>query len=529
MGPRSRGAARQGTDLHAFEWFIGLMLGAMLLSALARRLGVPYPTFLALGGIGIAFLPNAPNWTLEPDLALALFVAPVLLDAAFDTSMRDLRDNWLPVTMLVLAAVGVTTATVTFVAHWLMPGIPWAAAIALGAIVAPPDAAAATAILRSVKLPYRTLKILEGESLLNDASALLIYRVAVGAALASSLSVSHVVPALAIALVGSVVAGYVFAKLSMLVTARITDVPTSIIMQFAGTFTVWIVAEQLGLSGILTIVVYAVTLARNVPAYTPARLRVPSYAVWETVVFLLNVMAFVLIGMQLRPIWESLDDSVRRDYVIVAAAVLAVVILTRIVWVMGYYTLMRAIISRFRIKPRRDSLRPPSVKGGVMISWCGMRGIVTLAAAFALPVGFPYRDLILLTAFGVVLGTLVIQGLTLRPLVAWLALDDGDPVGHEVGWARRAAFHAALESFDGNTSAEAEMLRLEYRQMLEQSESDPHGLTSSELPADPLRRQAITAARRVLFEMRSSGEIGDDAFHLLEEEFDWAELSAAKS
>lgn len=515
--------------MHAFEWFIGLMLGAMLLSALARRLGVPYPTFLALGGIAIAFLPNSPNWTLEPDLALALFVAPVLLDAAFDTSTRDLRDNWFSVTMLVLAAVGITTVAVAVVAHWLMPAMPWAAAVTLGAIVAPPDAAAATAILRSVKLPYRTLKILEGESLLNDASALLIYRVAVGATLASSLKVNDVVPALAIALAGSLVAGYVFAKLSMLVTARITDAPTSIIMQFVGTFTVWIVAERLALSGILTIVVYAITMARSAPMSTAPRLRVPAYAVWETVVFLLNVMAFVLIGMQLRPIWENLENSVRHEYCIAAAAVLATVILTRIVWVMSYNSVMRLKIARFGFNPTRASQSRPSAKGGFLISWCGMRGIVTLAAAFALPERFPYRDLILLTAFGVVLGTLVIQGLTLRPLIAWLALDDGDPVGHEVGWARRAAFHAALEAIDGNTSAEAELLRREYRKMLDKAESNPDGLTSSELPADPLRRQAITAARRVLFEMRSSGEIGEDAFHRLEEEFDWAELSATEA
>ncbi|MGD9839708.1 MAG: cation:proton antiporter [Afipia sp.] len=513
--------------MHAFEWLIGLLLGAMLLSALARRLGVPYPTFLALGGIAIAFLPDAPNWTLEPSLALALFVAPVLLDAAFDTSLRDLRDNWFPVAMLVLAAVGVTTAAVAVVAHWMVPAMPWPAAIALGAIVAPPDAAAATAILRSVKLPYRLLKILEGESLLNDASALLIYRVAVGAAMASSLSATHLAPILAYAIAGSLIAGFVLAKLSMLLMARIEDVPTAIVMQFAGTFLVWIAAEQLQLSAILTIVVYAITIARSAPARTPARLRVPSFAVWETVVFLLNVMAFVLIGMQLRPIWAGLEASDRQNYVLAAAAVLATVILVRIVWVTSYTTLLIAAMERLGWSPRRAAMGRPSVRGAFLISWCGMRGIVTLATAFALPEAFPYRDLILLTAFSVVPGTLVIQGLTLRPLIAWFALDDGDPVGHEVGWARRAAFHAALEAIDGNTTPEAELLRLEYRQLLDRAENNPDGLTSSELPADPLRRQAISAARRVLFEMRESGEIGDDAFHLLEAEFDWAELSAA--
>jgi len=297
--------------MYAFEWTIGLLLGAMLLAALARRLRVPYPTFLALGGAALAFVPSSPNWTLEPDLALALLVAPVLLDAAFDTSLRDLRDNWLPVATLVVVAVALTTVVAACVAKYFVPDMPWAAAIALGAIVAPPDAAAATAVLRTIRLPYRILKILEGESLLNDASALLIYRVAVGAVAASSLKTSEVVPGLAWALIGSVIVGYGMARLSMTISSRNTDVPSSIIIQFAGTFTVWIVAEKLGLSGILTIVIYAVTLARSVPTYTPARMRVPSYAVWETAVFVLNVVAFVLIGLQLQPIWNGMPANMQ--------------------------------------------------------------------------------------------------------------------------------------------------------------------------------------------------------------------------
>ncbi|MET0445841.1 MAG: cation:proton antiporter, partial [Pseudorhodoplanes sp.] len=177
-----------------FEWIIGLLLAAVVLSALARRIKVPYPTLLAVGGVLLAFAPVVPSWTLEPDLMLAVFVAPVLLDAAYDTSVRDLRRNWLPVSMLVIVAVAVTTLAVTILARWLVPDMPWAAAIALGAIVAPPDAAAAIAILRQVKLPYRILKILEGESLLNDASALLIYRTAVGIALMQQVTWSHLAP-----------------------------------------------------------------------------------------------------------------------------------------------------------------------------------------------------------------------------------------------------------------------------------------------------------------------------------------------
>ena len=457
-----------------FEWIIGLLLGAVLLSALARRLKVPYPTFLAIGGMLLAFVPSGPSWTLEPDLALALFVAPVLLDAAFDTSLRDLRNNWLPVSTLVLVAVGVTTAAVAFVAHWLRPDMRWAAAIALGAIVAPPDAAAAaTAILRQVNLPYRIQKILEGESLLNDAGALLIYRgVAARPVAAEHMKVHEFVPSVALALFGSLIAGFLFARVWTQITRRITEAPSAIITQFAGTFMVWIVAEHIGLSGILTIVAYAITIARTAPERTPARLRVASYAVWETVVFVLNVLAFILIGMQLNPIWSGLDDEVRFKYCSFAAAILAVVILARIAWVMPYGAFLRAL-NAHGLLPAHVSPAVPTVERGIIVSWCGMRGIVTLAAAFALPESFPYRDLILLTAFAVVLGTLVIQGLTLRPVILALKFEEDDPVAREAAHARCIAYRAALEAIDADPSEEAEILRLEYRAVLLRAETEP--------------------------------------------------------
>jgi len=512
--------------LLAFEWIIGLLLGAVLLSALARRLKVPYPTFLAIGGMLLAFVPGAPSWTLEPELALALFVAPVLLDAAFDTSLRDLRNNWLPVSTLVLVAVGVTTAAVAVVAHWLRPDMPWAVAIALGAIVAPPDAAAATAILRQVNLPYRIQKILEGESLLNDASALLIYRVAVGLVAAEHLKVHEFAPSIGLALFGSLIAGFLFARVWAQITRRITEAPSAIITQFAGTFMVWIVAEHIGLSGILTIVAYAITIARTAPERTPARLRVASYAVWETVVFVLNVLAFILIGMQLNPIWSGLDDEVRFRYCSFAATILAVVVFARIAWVMPYGAFLRAL-NAYGLLPPHVSPAVPTVARGLIVSWCGMRGIVTLAAAFALPESFPYRDLILLTAFAVVLGTLVIQGLTLRPLILALKFEEDDPVAREAAQARCIAYRAALEAIEADPSEEAEILRLEYRAVLLRAETEPElGIASSELPADPLRRRAIGAAREALLKMRQLEEIGDDAFHQVEEELDRAELSA---
>lgn len=508
------------------EWIIGLLLGAVVLSALARKVKVPYPTFLALAGVLLAFVPAAPSWTLDPELTLALFLAPVLLDAAYDTSLRDLRRNWLPVATLVVAAVAVTTASVAVVAHNLVPDMPWSAAIALGAIVAPPDAAAAVAILRQIKLPHRVLKILEGESLLNDASALLIYRMAVSATAMSHLTAREIAPSVALTLVGSPVAGYVAGKLWLWLTAHVKDAPSAIILQFAGTFMVWIAAERLGLSGILTMVIYAVTIARTAPARTPARLRVPAYAVWDTAVFLLNVLAFMLIGMQLRPIWVRLDDVVRWHYAEVAGVVLITIIVVRLLWVM-IYRLIMILVTRLRLLSNSPAAEPPTLPGGLVVGWCGMRGLVTLATAFALPEGFPYRDLILLTACSVVLGTLVVQGLSLRPLILALHLEDDDPVAIEVARARGAAFRAALEEIDGDPSEAADLLRQEYRELLSQADDDPDGgISTTELPADPLRRRAIGAARNALLALRNSEEIGDDAFHQLEEELDRAELSA---
>ena len=509
-----------------FEWIIGLLLAAVALAALARRLGVPYPTFLAAGGALLAFVPASPSWTLDPSLALALFVAPVLLDAAYDTSLRDLRANWLPVSMLVVAAVGVTTVTVAVLVHHLVPDMSWPAAVALGAIVAPPDAAAATAVLRQVKLPYRIMKVLEGESLLNDATALLIYRIAVATVAAQHLSWSAFSSSVALVLVGSVIAGYLFAKFWIFAAPRFEDAPSAIILQFVGTFTVWIVAERLELSGILTMVVYAVALARWAPARTSARLRVPSYAVWETVVFILNVLAFIMIGLQLRPIWSRLADAMRLEYCEIAGLVLIAVILARMGWV-AIYQLMVHALAALGFGRTNEAIANPSWKGGVVAAWCGMRGIVTLAAAFALPEGFPHRDLILLTAFAVVLGSLVLQGLTLRPLILALNLKEDDVVGNEVARARGAAYRAALDEIDGDPSEEAELLRLEYRGLLLRAEDDPEGgIASSELPADPLRRRAIAAARKAILNLRQSEAIGDDAFHQLEEELDRAELGA---
>ncbi len=495
-----------------------------MLAALARRVGAPYPVFLALGGAILAFVPGAPSFTVLPELALALFVAPVLLDAAYDASPRDLRDNWAPVTGLVVFAVGFTTIAVAVVARALMPALPWAPAIVLGAVVAPPDAAAATAVLRQLRLPQRILTILEGESLLNDASALLIYRLAVGAVAANGFSLGTVAPTFLFAVAGSVVAGPVLALLSRRLTERVRDVPTAVILQFVTTFGVWILADRIGLSGVLTMVCFAMTVARTAPERTPARIRIPSYAVWETVVFLLNVMAFIFIGLQIRPILESLDPAARGRYFAVAAAVLVTVIVVRIAWHMSFNAVIRWRDRRHGFNPPRPMLRP-TVGSGLVISWAGMRGIVTLAAALALPAAFPFRDLIVLTAFSVVLGTLTLQGLTLKPLLRRLNLRDDDPVGREVGAARARALRVGLARFETDRSPVAEAVRQEFIAHLGSVDADPEEGEARRFAHGDIHRRALHAARQAVFAMRASDEIGDDAFHQMEEELDWIEMA----
>jgi CPA1 family monovalent cation:H+ antiporter len=470
-----------------FEWIIVLLLCAALLAAMARRVGAPYPTFLALGGVALAFVPSSPNWTLDPQLALALFVAPVLLDAAYDTSLRDLRANWRPVAGLVIAAVGTTVVAVAVIARWFMPAMPWSAAIALGAIVAPPDAAAATAVMRQVKLPHRLLKIIEGESLLNDATALLVYRLAIMTAMAGQLRFGSVAPVLFLTVFGSLIAGVACAYALRPLTSWLRDVPISLIVQFSFTFGVWIAAEAVGLSGILTLVAFAMTVARRgMPM--PARMRVPVFAVWETVVFVLNAFAFVLIGMQLRPIWQRLEaGGARTEALMMAVVVLIVTITARFTWVMTYSALMHSCRRR-----HADSAHSaPQAGSGIVLSWAGMRGIVTLAAAFAIPETlsggspFPYRDLILLCAFAVVLGTLVLQGLTIGPLIRRMKLSDDDPVNREIRLGRAQAYRALLEAIKDDDTLAGKLLRKEYGAIVETNEGQPHDEFMGDVPGGP--------------------------------------------
>jgi CPA1 family monovalent cation:H+ antiporter len=529
--------------MHVFEIIIALLLAGAALAALSRHIGTPYPALVALAGAALALVPGTPTLVLDPELALTLFVAPVLLDAAFDASLRDLRQNWRPVAGLALGAVALTIAMVAIVARVLVPEMPWAAAIALGAIVAPPDAAAATAVLKQLRPPHRLLVILEGESLFNDASALLVYRLAVGATVAGVLSPSTVVPTLLIVTFGSVVLGYVLARSFLLVNTRIHDVATAVVIQFCGTFAVWMLAERLHLSGILTVVVFAMATARRAAELIPARLRIPSFAVWEFAVFVLNVLAFILVGFQLKGILSRIDESTLVEYATIAVAVTVATIVARIVWVSG-----AAAFSRWLCRPRADGTPGPhdrvglSKRAAAVVGWCGMRGIVTLAAALALPTGgadgaaFPFRDLILFTAFAVVLGTLVVQGMTLRPLMNALDLEDDGAVEREVRFARVETLRAALAATTQLPGEDMSgLLKQRYEVLLRRAESNlaAHNGSPNAEPAAgsaafavdaAIVRTATTAERQRLLALRADGTIGDAAFQRVEQELDWEEL-----
>jgi CPA1 family monovalent cation:H+ antiporter len=504
-----------------FEIVIALLMAGVVLAAIARRIATPYPALVAIAGAALALFPSVPSLVLDPELALALFVAPVLLDAAFDASQRDLRRNWRAVVSLALGAVVLTVLVVAVVAHALVPGLSWAAAVALGAIVAPPDAAAATAVLRQLRPPNRLLVVLEGESLFNDASALLIYRFAVGAAATGFVSGWTFSGTLVAVSAGSIVLALVLARVIGFIVPRIHDVASAVVFQFCGTFAVWVLAERLHLSGILTMVVFAMALSRSSAQAISARVRVPSYAVWEFAVFVLNVLAFILVGFQLRQIVVRTDW---KQYLGVATAVCIAVIVARLVWVSG-----AAYVSRWRCRPRGGKGDVPqdvvalSGRAAYIVGWCGMRGTVTLAAALALPVNFPHRDLIFFTSFAVVLVTLVVQGMTLRPLLAWLDVQDDGAVEREVQLARVEALRAALDAANACGGGESvDLLRRRYELRLRRAEQ------SGEDVIDPrdieVVRLATAAERQRLVELRDDGTIGDAAFQRVEQELDVREL-----
>jgi CPA1 family monovalent cation:H+ antiporter len=497
-----------------FESLVALLLLAVVLLQVARRSWIPYPTMLATAGVIVALVPGSPAIALEGHTALALFIAPVLLDAAFDFPLAAVRKLWRPLVALAVVAVLFTTAVVAWIG-WAFAGLPIAAAITLGAIVAPPDAAAATTVLRSAKLPRRAVQELTGESLLNDATALLLFSAAVAIQSHGGID-DKVALQLGFAVPGGIALGLFFALAFRYIIPYTRGSFGGNLLEFVNTFIAWLVAERLGLSAVLCVVTMAMFIANDPRMKIDARNRIQSFAVWGVAVFVLNVVAFLLMGMQARAIVGGMDPERLREAAGVAAMVVAAVIVTRILWVLVYNRLAARLVWL------RGEAEPASFAQGMVVGWCGMRGLVTLATAFALPNDFPQRDLIVLSAFAVVLTTLVLQGLTLTPLIRLLGLGDGDDRREKVD-AQRALAEAALAALEGKSGSVAQDMRRHF-------EIDRAALAGGEGCDDFLVRQrlklaAIRAQRECLHALRDSDAIGAEEFERLQEALDWHELA----
>jgi CPA1 family monovalent cation:H+ antiporter len=452
---------------------------------------------------------------LDGHTALALFIAPVLVDAAFDFPLAAIRTLWRPLLALAVGAVLLTTAVVAWIG-WAYAGLPIAAAVTLGAIVAPPDAAAATTVLRSAKLPRRTVEVLTGESLLNDATALLLFGAAVAIQSHGGID-GGVALRLGLAVPGGILLGIACAWFHIYATPHTRGTLGGNLLEFVNTFLVWIIADRLGLSAVLCVVAMAMYLANSPTVRASARARIQSFAVWGGVVFLLNVLAFLLMGMQVSAIVGEMRPERLREALRFTGVVVAGVVVTRMVWVLLY----NRLAAHFRVISGPS--KPPSLAQSIVVGWCGMRGLVTMATAFALPADFPQRDMILLAAFGVVLATLVAQGLTLTPLIRLLKLHDGGAEEREMTAARIALAEVALEAI---ADAEGPVATETRRQL----EIDRDSLTDADAcrvfgERQNLKRAAITAQRDKLLALRDEEKIGEDAYEVLQEELDWRELA----
>lgn len=499
-----------------FESLLVLVAAAVLLLQVSRRIRAPYPTMLAAAGVCLALVPGAPKISIEPHTALALFLAPALVDAAFDFPVSEVRRLWRPLFALVVVAVLLSAGAVA----WLgvaMAGLPIAAALALGAIVAPPDAAAATAVLSSVRMPSGSIAVLKGESLLNDASALLLFSAALAFQAQGQIDQGLAIK-LGLAAPGGVILGILIAYVLGGISPMVSGTLGGNVFEFVTAFGSWMIAERLGVSPVLCLVAFAMTFARTAALRTPPRVRIHSFAVWTSAVFLLNVVAFLLMGLQARTIVAGMDRERLIQAMGFASAVVVCLIVVRIAWVQLYLILAR------RLPSLRGGYPAISLRNGVLVGWCGMRGLVTLATAFALPGDFPQRDLVVLTAFAVVLATLVVQGLTLAPLVRFLGLDREDALGDELARLRADLAGAALAALDGKAGEAVDHWR--YRFAAVPSSSPP-----ATGPQEARRAVGLKALRRQrlrLEELRGDGNVSADAFLILQEELDFEEVSISR-
>lgn len=500
-----------------FESLLLLMFAAIVLLQLARRLSLPYPALLAAAGVLIALLPGSPKIEIEPETYLALLIAPVLVDAAFDFPLGAARRLFLPLFFYAVVAVVITAFVVAWIGK-LYLGLPFSAALVMGAIVAPPDAAAATAVLRRFSIPREVDSILQGESLFNDATALLLF--SAGLAFVNHHMDAGSVTRLVFAAPGGILFGVASAYLIVRVNPLVRGTLGGNLLQFVFSYAIWIIASHLGLSAVLATVAFAMTAAhRTAPAEgaLDARMRIQSYAVWSAVVFTLNVFAFLLMGMQARVILGRMERSQLHSALIFAAIVVAVVIAVRPCIVLAFRG-VRCLLARMG-----QRCQPAPLGESLFIGWCGMRGFVTMATALALPQGFPHRDTLVLAAFAVVLTTLVVQGVTLAPMIQVLCLSSKEAKEAEALAIRVKLADAALNALTDKSGSEADNLRFRLRLIRDtcMQRQDSVGLQRLR----ELGLVSVLSQRQELERLRDEDAISTEAYLESQEQIDWLELT----
>ena len=442
------------TPVAIFELVLVLIGAALVLSLVAGRLHLPPAAALVLGGMVLALTPGIPAFDLDPDLIMVLFLPPLLLASAYFTVWSDFKAQLRPILFLSVGAVAFTTAVVALVVRWLLPWLPWGACVALGAIVSPPDAVAAKAVLQRVRLPARLVTILEGESLVNDASGLVIYKFAVAATLTGMFSSTEAAASFVWVAVGGVAFGLLAGYLWTEIVRRLHDPSTIIASSFLGAWSSYLAAEAVHASGVLaTVACGAVVGLRSHEIFT-ANVRLQANAVWSLVVFVLEALVFVLIGLALRGVLHRNGGDLSAIWtgLPLAAAVTVAVVVSRFAYI-GLYAYLPLLAPRVRA---RTEAPPPEV--ALVLGWAGMRGVVTLTAALALPLSFPGRDAILFASFCVILFTVLVQGVTLGPLIQLLRIAPVQLASADIltlNAARIAVSEAALGSLEAIVEADS--------------------------------------------------------------------------
>ncbi len=514
------------------EILVLLLAMVAALALLAQRLTIPYPILLVLGGLAIGFVPGLPVVKLDPELVLLIFLPPLLYAQAWVTPWREFQKYRRPIFMLAVGLVLFTATAVAFATRALT-GLPLAAGFVLGAIVSPPDAVAASAIAQRLGLPRRVVMVLEGESLVNDATGLVAYKFAVAAVLTGAFSLAHASVQFVIVAVGGIAIGWAVAWVSARVFARIKDTAVLITLSLLVPYVAFLSSERLGVSGVLAAVTCGLYLGWCSPKMLTASARLQAGAVWDTLVFLLNSIIFVVIGLQLPAIWANLSHYAAGTLIGYAVAMCLVVILVRPVWVFP-----GAYLPRWLVRSIRETEPDPGWRSVLIVSWSGMRGIVSLAAALGLPMTtasgapFPGRDLIIFLTFTVILGTLVGQGLTLGPLIRGLGvkadlLEEKQEIKARLALAEAAQLRIAQVAQEARLpEAALNAVRSQYEERVahltdEQAQVLGWSNKREELVAGRrLRRQALAAERRKLLELRECGEVPNELLYQIQHELD---------